>query len=739
MSTSPHALAPSVGAVSVRTLVVIVMALFAGMMLTAGQASAAISFPAGMVFVNDEDGANDEPGQKDLTRLGIDYAGLPSSLQVSWNWDNTGWPGANTGDACAMFDTDSDGRVNYSLCAIVEGDPAVYKGTRMYSCGDDKVDRCTNPITEIISFDSTCDMEVTSTDPFTSGTDYPQDTSALCTAVLADFGGAINPKLVNVCSFPSGEPNSDPSDCVMIPRDGFLTIVKVADPDDSDTNFSFRMDGKPTIVFTAHGSETSAVIPVRSDIDHSIEESKPSNWDLRSAQCSNESGTLSGTTLSDISFSSDESVTCTFTNERRPTLTVVKEVVNDNSGALDAGDFSLHVTSGGADVAGSPQPGSTTGTSYTLTPGSYVVGEDAVTGYDSTISGDCASDGSISLGVGDDRTCTVTNDDVIHPSIAISKSASPTTIRPGDTVDYTIVVENDGDDPLTNVRLLDDTCSPLTYQSGDTGDDGIMGVEEQWIYTCSTTLSADRVNTVSVIADDSGGGTVTGSAIAEVDVINPSIEVRKTPDQTSVTAGTTVTYTIEVENTGDTKLTNVNLNDDVCSPLEYQSGDDGDEALEVDETWIYTCSKEINERTVNVVTVTADTVDDDTVTDNDAATVEIKATPTEPTGSTGPTVGAEAVAPVAKVGSYDNCISRRFTMRVRTSGGTPQTTVLKVDGKRRATSRSSNPKFVIDTRKYSVGRHRVRVEVTFTNGKKAFSNASFERCKIKVAAPKYTG
>ena len=28
-------------------------------------------------FINDEDGANDEPGQKDLTRLGIDYAGLP--------------------------------------------------------------------------------------------------------------------------------------------------------------------------------------------------------------------------------------------------------------------------------------------------------------------------------------------------------------------------------------------------------------------------------------------------------------------------------------------------------------------------------------------------------------------------------------------------------------------------------------------------------------------------------------
>ena len=37
---------------------------------------------------------------------------------------------------------------------------------------------------------------------------------------------------------------------------------------------------------------------------------------------------------------------------------------------------------------------------------------DAVSGYSSTISGDCAGDGSITLGVAEIRTCTVTaNDD----------------------------------------------------------------------------------------------------------------------------------------------------------------------------------------------------------------------------------------------------------------------------------------------------------------------------------------
>jgi hypothetical protein len=36
---------------------------------------------AALEVINDEQGANDEPGQKDLTQLGIDYAGLPNRQQ----------------------------------------------------------------------------------------------------------------------------------------------------------------------------------------------------------------------------------------------------------------------------------------------------------------------------------------------------------------------------------------------------------------------------------------------------------------------------------------------------------------------------------------------------------------------------------------------------------------------------------------------------------------------------------
>ena len=51
------------------------------------------------------------------------------------------------------------------------------------------------------------------------------------------------------------------------------------------------------------------------------------------------------------------------------TLRVIKQVINDNGGTKSAGDFNLHVKSGGTDVAGSPAAGSATGTVYTLAIG----------------------------------------------------------------------------------------------------------------------------------------------------------------------------------------------------------------------------------------------------------------------------------------------------------------------------------------------------------------------------------
>src|ERR1044071_4633951 len=118
---------------------------------------------AALTCTNDTAGANDEPGQKDLTQLCVDNAGLPTSLQVTWNWDEISVSGNNTLDACSLYDTDNDGNVNFSLCVTDPTDDPIT--ITLYTCGDDRIDRCSNPIGTVSPFTSTCSTSTQNTDP----------------------------------------------------------------------------------------------------------------------------------------------------------------------------------------------------------------------------------------------------------------------------------------------------------------------------------------------------------------------------------------------------------------------------------------------------------------------------------------------------------------------------------------------------------------------------------------------
>ncbi len=96
---------------------------------------------------------------------------------------------------------------------------------------------------------------------------------------------------------------------------------------------------------------------------------------------------------------------------RAPTLTVKKVVVNDQGGTKTPASFSVHVKAAGADIAGSPKPGTSTGRTYVVAPGTYVVSEDTIKSYTSAIFGSCAADGKVTLAEGQAKTCTITNSD----------------------------------------------------------------------------------------------------------------------------------------------------------------------------------------------------------------------------------------------------------------------------------------------------------------------------------------
>ena len=95
-----------------------------------------------------------------------------------------------------------------------------------------------------------------------------------------------------------------------------------------------------------------------------------------------------------------------------PTLTVTTTIINNDGGNDAPADFTVHVRdAANAEVGGSPQPGSATGTAYTLAPGSFRVAADGANQYSIAIGGACAADGSVTLAESQAVTCTVTAND----------------------------------------------------------------------------------------------------------------------------------------------------------------------------------------------------------------------------------------------------------------------------------------------------------------------------------------
>ncbi|MBI4099616.1 hypothetical protein HY440_01270, partial [Candidatus Microgenomates bacterium] len=181
-----------------------------------------------------------------------------------------------------------------------------------------------------------------------------------------------------------------------------------------------------------------------------VTESGPSGYSASySADCS---GTIAN----------GQTKTCTVTNnDIQPKLTVTKVVVNDNGGDKVVSDFPLFVDATSV----------TSGQENGFNAGTYTVSETTQDGYSPSISGDCDSNGSVTLAVGDVKSCTITNDD-IAPTLTVNKVLSPS------------------DDPGLFDLQIDDT----TYAS-DVTDGGTTG---------AIALSA---NTEYTVGENAGTGT----------------------------------------------------------------------------------------------------------------------------------------------------------------------------------------------------------------------------------------
>ena len=142
----------------------------------------------------------------------------------------------------------------------------------------------------------------------------------------------------------------------------------------------------------------------------------------------------------------------------------------------------------------------------------------------------------------------------------------------GSTVTFTYVVTNTGNVPLANVVVSDDKLGPITSFTGDANGNGLLDLTETWTYTKTATALAGQQTNVGTVTgqDPNTGTTVTDDNPANYFGDAPAINIVKfvngqdadTPTGPHVAAGSTVTFTYVVTNTGNVPLANVAVTDD---------------------------------------------------------------------------------------------------------------------------------------------------------------------------------
>lgn len=166
----------------------------------------------------------------------------------------------------------------------------------------------------------------------------------------------------------------------------------------------------------------------------------------------------------------NEDFTCNKEEPRLAKITVIKNLVTNNGGNNIVSDFQLFLDG----LVTTPV---TSGVTTTLVPGTYVVYETGVEGYEATITGDCTIDGEITLVAGDDKTCIITNDDLpsninLKRVIINDNPAHPNSLPSAFVmrIDGVQVQNNSSTDVTSNVPHTITQTTPAGYTATISGD-----------------------------------------------------------------------------------------------------------------------------------------------------------------------------------------------------------------------------------------------------------------------------
>jgi len=188
------------------------------------------------------------------------------------------------------------------------------------------------------------------------------------------------------------------------------------------------------------------------------------------------------------------------------------------------------------------------------------------------------------------NTATDTDTITAQTDLQITKTDNKTTVVPGTTNTYTIVVTNAGPAAVTGATITDNfpgTFTNVTYTatatggatgfaasgSGNINHSGVnMPVGSTITYTVTGTVSSSATGTIANTATVAAPAGVTDSTPAnntatDTDTLTPQsdLSITKTDNKTHVTAGQSNSYTIVVTNSGPSAANGVTIADNFAS------------------------------------------------------------------------------------------------------------------------------------------------------------------------------
>lgn len=206
-----------------------------------------------------------------------------------------------------------------------------------------------------------------------------------------------------------------------------------------------------------------------------------------------------------------------------------------------------------------------------------------------------------------------------NTTITINKYVDKTTVKPGESITYTLNVKNTGNAVASNVEVQDSVPAGLQYQSSTAGCSspvnnivkcfaGTLNPSEaksfSIVFLVPSSLAQNcpatsYMNQASITAGNAPTAT-SNSVLTVLQCTLPTLEIVKTALQTTVGPNKSITYSITVKNKGQSVANSVTLMDHIPQYLNFQSSDAGCSSNSTDVTCLLNSLQPNEQRTVNL-------------------------------------------------------------------------------------------------------------------------------------------